>query len=399
MRRIYLDYAATTPLDSEVVKAMKPFLKKGTSGIFGNASSLHTRGQEASRAIDNARVVIAKACAAQQGEVIFAGSATEANNLMIRGALKAYFRNQDSCGRVPKIIVSSVEHPSILKTVEDLEKDGSAVIERVSVDKNGVVDVGALERALDQDTILVSVQWVNNEVGAIQPIEKIGNTIRTYKSTHSQDIYPLFHSDASQAAGLFDCNMTRAGLDAMTLSSHKIYGPKGVGALLFSQEAQRKNALVPLVTGGSQEGGFRAGTLNTAGIVGFGRAMERCVENREHDGVHLRMLQERLRKGLGILKEVEYYVEEELSSPHICAMFIPSLSQPVVACDIAGIEVSSGSACKQRKIEPSHTLVAMGYEMDRVTRSMRVSMGRMTTKKEIDEAIKRIILVVRSRIS
>lgn len=397
MKNIYLDYAATTPLDKKVYKAMKPYFSD-KEGFFGNPSSLHKNGQRALHAIDEARDTIAQTITAHHDDIIFTGSATEANNLIIRGTLKAYFRNHNSCKTIPEIIVSSIEHPSILETVKDIEKDGSAKIHYLSVTKEGVVDTKELRGKLNENTILVSVMWVNNETGVIQPISKIAKIVSDFKNSHPSTLpplYPIFHTDAVQAFQLFDLNVIKSGVDAMTLSAHKIYGPKGIGCLYLNSQRQLQDSsnkiLSPMITGGGQEQGIRSGTEHVAGIVGFAQAADLCQKNRKQEYERQRKLLEdffyQLKK---MIPDIEINGTLENRSPHILNLFIPRLDRPTITLDAAGLSVSTGSACAGRRVEPSRVLRAMGHHDERISRSVRMSIGRPTTKGELMLVAKRI---------
>ena len=308
MKSIYLDYAASTPIDPRVVAAMSPYFTE----IFANPNSLHRFGQEASRAVFVSRQTIARSLGADYKEIIFTGSATEANNLALRGSIKAIQKiqihsnnsngNSDILNR-PRIIVSVIEHESVLETCRDLEKEGVEVI-YISVNKEGIVDLKKLRSTLNDRTVLVSVMYANNEIGTIQPIDKISEIIRNFRESRIKNqesrkadskfiihnsLFPLFHTDAVQAFQYLDCNVKNLGVDLMTLSAHKIYGPKGIGALYVRDAIQKiqihsnnsngnsdisDRLLAPIITGGDQENGLRSGTENVSYIVGFAKAVE-----------------------------------------------------------------------------------------------------------------------------
>jgi len=398
MQSIYLDYASTTPLDKRVAKAMEPFLGK-SGDFFGNPSSLHHFGQKALAALDKARGTVARAITAYVDDIVFTASATEANNLVIRGALKAYYRARKTCRTIPKIIVSAIEHASVLETVRDLERDGAVRAVYLPVSREGIVDAQALVRALDRNTIVVSVMWVNNETGAIQPVAEISKIVRDFRlpaKRHTPSPYPLFHTDAAQAGLLCDLNVIASGVDAITLSSHKIYGPKGVGALYLNSDGRgdKTRVIAPLVTGGGHEQGLRSGTSNVASIVGFAQALELCVRERTQEYSRLSKLSldfyRVLRQSIG---GIEINGSLESRSPHILNLFFPHKDALGRTLDVAGIAVSSGAACAQRRVQPSHVLKAMGYNNEHIRASVRFSFGRFTTKKEVDETARRIIMV------
>ncbi|MCL5733365.1 MAG: cysteine desulfurase, partial [Patescibacteria group bacterium] len=264
MERIYLDYAASTPVHPDVLKVMEPYF----SQKFGNPGSLHYFGQEALKGVDEARDTISNIIGAESHQIFFTGSATEANNWALRGTLKKFLENHPATNKKPKIIVSAFEHESILETAADLKKNG-AEVEILKIKKDGFVDLAHLKSILDKQTILISVMYVNNEIGSIQPIKKISEIIKNFKKSSGAH-YPLFHTDAVQAFQFLDCNAEKLGVDLMSFSGQKIYGPKGIGCLYVKNRA----LIAPFVTGGSQEMGLRGGTLNVPAIAGFCKAAE-----------------------------------------------------------------------------------------------------------------------------
>ncbi len=396
MKNIYLDYAATTPVDKKVYKSMRPYFLKNKN-LFGNPNSVHIFGQKSITAIDKARIEIADIISANEKEIIFTGSATESNNLIIRGALKSYYNIYRNTARTPKIITSSIEHPSILETVKDIEKEGLARVVKLPVDITGRVDIKKLSEEIDEDTILVSIMWVNNETGTTQPIKEISEIIKKYRNKKSdKKIYPIFHTDAVQSVLYNSINVGDLGVDALTISSHKIYGPKGIGLIYVSKKIQEEFLLSPIITGGGQEFGLRSGTQNTPYIIGFAEALKICEEKREAERDRIKKLSEYFYKT--ILKNVEGSLlngSDSYRSPHIINIYIPKddISETL---SVQGIAVSSGSACSQRLIKPSHVLEAMGVNKDKIRRSIRISLGRMTKKSEVDYAIKEIIMVSNS---
>ena len=286
--KIYLDYAATTPVDPAVLRAMRPYF----SEKFGNAGSLHSFGQEAISALDVARETIAASIGADFREIIFAGSATEANNLAIRGVVDK-LKIINSKLQKPRIIVSAIEHESILETARDLEKKGVDVV-YLPVSKTGIVDLKKLATSLNKNTVLVSVMYANNEIGTVQPIKKIAEVIREFKKDHPI----LFHTDASQAFQFLDCSVAELGVDLMTISSHKIYGPKGAGALYIKGSNKKSTAndlsLIPQITGGGQEFGARSGTENIPAIVGFAKAAKLIARSRQVENKRIAELRDRI---------------------------------------------------------------------------------------------------------
>ena len=383
MKRIYFDYAASTPLRPEAEKAMKPYY----SARFGNPSSLHFFGQEGIAAIDRARETLAKLIGAAFREVIFAGSATEANNLVLRGVV----RGARGIIAKPRIVISAIEHESILETAKDLERDGAELV-IIPVDSHGVIDVRRLEQSLNERTVVVSVMYVNNEIGTVQPIQKIAHIISKFKKGTQ---YPLFHTDAVQAFNYFDCNVMELGVDMMTLSGHKIGGPKGVGALYVKHiESANKKILTPILTGGGQEFGLRSGTENVAGIVGFAEAAVRVAKERKKERTRLLSLKTYFWKEIKkTFPDVSIYGMDEKrfgdASPHIVNISLRNmpLDDLIVRLDVIGISVSSGSACASRVATHSHVLSAL---FENASRGVRFSFGRGTTRTEISEAVKRI---------
>lgn len=410
MKPIYLDYASSTPLDERVLKTLVSFYEKN----FGNPNSLHFFGQKSLAFLDEARARIAKILLANQREIIFTSSASEANNLVLRGILKAYFRNllhfkKINCPReekffqAPKVILSSIEHPSLLETAKDLEKDGALRVVYLPVNREGIIDLKTLEKELDSETILVSVMWVNNEVGSLEPISQIARLIKDFKEEKKSqkisspfNLYPLFHTDASQALNYFDLNVLKSGVDLMTLSSHKIYGPIGIACLYVKSFLQESPSLIaPLVTGGDQEFGLRAGTENVASAWAFAQAVEIAASLREKEYQRIWDLAlyffQLLKSQLPLIETNSPLGQKDKWSPHILNLFLPYKENLVQALDLMGIAVSSTSACSQRLEKPSYVLKALGFDETRAKRSLRFSFGRPTTKKELELAAKRII--------
>jgi cysteine desulfurase len=400
MKRIYLDYAATTPVDPAVARAMGPYF----SAKFGNPGSLHSFGQEAIAAIDRSRETIARSIGAEFREIIFTSSATEANNLALRGAVRAALKKDEkagSAGRNPRIIISAIEHESILETARDLEREGIEVI-YLAVDRHGAVNLADLKRSLNDRTVLVSIMYANNEIGTIQPIAEIAKIIHE----HSPKI--LFHVDAVQAFQLLDCNVQDLGVDAMTISSHKMYGPKGVGALYIrgNAGANTKKNIAPIISGGGQEFGLRSGTENVPAIVGFAKAVELADAARKKESKRIAALRRELWKGIKkIYPKAEINGGEGSSSeghnattlPNILNIYFPNHAAQdlLTRFDLAGLAVSSGSACRSRAMESSYVIEALGYTRDRAKSSIRFSFGRGTTKGEIAATLKLFSKIVR----
>jgi cysteine desulfurase len=407
-KHIYLDYAATTPVDPAVFDAMLPYLSTITNnpstGLFGNPGSLHSYGQQASGAVFIARQMIAKELNCHYSEVVFTGSATEANNLALRGALKAYGLQLTADGQKKgrsRIIISAIEHESVLATAKDLEKDGVEVVV-IPVSKDGVVDLKKLKAALNERTVLVSVMYANNEIGTIQPITEIAKIIRDFRASSAIGNkplairYPLLHTDAVQAFQYLECDVQELGVDLLTLSAHKIYGPKGIGALCVRSQPVSKLSttnypLSTILTGGGQESGLRSGTENVPCIVGFAKAVGLAVMDREDEAVRVTKLRDQAWvciKKLFPKAVLNGSIHGRL--PNNLNFHLPGVlgEQLLVALDMQGVAVSSGSACTARSTNPSHVVLALGYDEKRAKNSVRISLGRMTTKKEITDFLK-----------
>ncbi|MDP2855549.1 MAG: cysteine desulfurase family protein [bacterium] len=377
-KRIYLDYAASTPLDPRVEKVFVQNLK-----LFGNPGSLHSFGQEALAIIDEARLKIANFFGAHSEDVIFTGSATETNNLALSGIVK-FFRQQKKLENL-HIISSQIEHDSVLKTLKDLEAEGVAVT-YLPVSSDGRVRVQDVSSFLKRETVLVSIMAVNNETGVIQPIEDIGRIIRNFRRVNNS-IFPLFHTDAVQAIQSLDCQLDHLGVDMLTLSGHKIYSPKGVAGLIL----KRGTPLAPIILGGGQEGNRRSGTENAAAITALAEAINLIRENKKEETNRL----EKLRKKFieGIMKSWPKAILNSGASktvPHIINVRFPGQKSDelLVQLDLAGVAISAGSACSARALEPSRVLLAMGLSDDQTRASVRFSLGRFTTEKEIEEVLK-----------
>jgi cysteine desulfurase len=362
--KIYLDYAATTPLDPRVLKAMEPYFSKK----FGNTMSLHSFGQEAKTALEESREIVADLMGAKPSEVIFTSSATESNNLALKGVA---FANRKKGNH---IIISSIEHSCIMESAKWLEKQGFEIT-RLKVDKYGLVDPEDVKKAIKKETILVSIMHANNEIGTIEPIEEIG------KICKERGVY--FHTDAAQSFGKIPINVNKMNIDLMTVSSHKMYGPKGVGAL-FVREGVK---IEPILHGGGHEMGLRSSTVNVAGIVGFAKACEIAKKEMEKEAKKLTKLRDKLIKG----------VLEKIPGSHLNGH--PTKRLPnnanfwfegvegesiVIQLDLLGIAASTGSACSTEKLEPSHVLLAIGLRPEQAHGSLRLSLGRWTTEKDID---------------
>jgi len=366
-KRIYMDHNATTPLREEVLEAMLPYLRDE----FGNASSLHAFGIRARRAVETAREQVAAALGAQPREIIFTGCGTEADNQAIKGVAFANRSKGDH------IITSRVEHKAVLETCEYLEKQGFRVT-YLPVDGYGLVSPDDVAQAITDRTILVSVMFANNEVGTIQPIAEIAQVCR------EQGVY--FHTDAVQAVGKLPIDVRQLGIDLLSLSAHKFYGPKGVGALYV-----RKGVRIdPLLHGGHQEWGLRAATENVAGIVGLGRALELRLTEMEAEAQRLTALRERLYQG--IVARIDHVYLNGHPTRRLPGTLSVSFDYIegegiIMGLDLEGIAVSSGSACTSATLEPSHVLLAMGVHPATAQGSIRFSLGRGNTEEDVDTVL------------
>lgn len=369
--------------------------------------------------MDGAREKIAELLGAGFREIIFTASATEANNLALRGTLKAIMQNAkvksqnynskhksklaqqgadplsfDFCDLSfrPRILVSAIEHESILETARDLERSGIEAV-YLPVDKSGKVSLNKLKQALNERTILISVMYANNELGAVQPIAEISNIVRNFKKLKLQNPnskYPLVHTDAVQAFQYLDCDVNRLGIDMMTLSGHKIYGPKGIGIIYVRNPLLTTNCLLPIITGGGQEFGLRSGTENVPFIVGMAEAIELAAKARKKEAKRISCLRDYLLRGLKkIYPKVEVNGSPDL--PNILNLYFPDYpaNELVTRLDIMGIAVGTGSACASRTPEASHVLRALGFSEMRAKRSIRISLGRPVSKTQIDIFLKR----------
>jgi cysteine desulfurase len=368
---IYLDHAATTPIDPRVKEVMLPYLDK----YFGNPSSIHQFGREVRQGIDQARSQIAHALSTDPGQIIFTSGGTEADNLALMG-VAAWFKEHGK----NHIITSQIEHHAVLDTCKFLERIGFEVT-YLPVDHTGLVDLEELKKAWNERTALISIMYGNNEVGTIQPIREIGEYARA-KGV-------LFHIDAVQAFGLEELNLSELPVDLVTISSHKIYGPKGVGALYIGKDVP----LVPRMFGGTQERRRRAGTENVVGIIGFGKAAELAVLEREENRQHVAQLRETMLTELKN-KKVNFVFNghPSLSLPHICNLSFPGIDTETMLMnlDIEGVACASGSACTSGTLEVSHVLQAM-HLPDDVTRSaIRFSFGKGNTVEEVKQTTEKI---------
>src|SRR5439155_2284142 len=375
MDRVYLDHAATTPVDPEVAEAMSRVLHD----THGNPSSIYAEGRAARAAVDRARDEVAAAIEAEPSEIVFTSGGTEADNLALRGALKARRDERDG------LITTAIEHHAVIDTARDLERYAHVRLTVVSVDRAGVVDTAAIRDALDDRTSLVSVMHANNEIGTIEPIADIGVLCRDRGVT--------FHSDAVQTVGALEIDVRDMPVDLMSINAHKFYGPKGVGALYV----RRGTRVATMQTGGGQEKGRRTGTENVAGIVGLGVALRIACERRATESPRQAELRDRLIAG--VRERVPDAVlnghpTERL--PNNASFCIPGAEGEalIVALDLEGFAVSSGSACTSGETEPSQVLLALGIDRELAKGSLRVTVGRSTTAADVDRFVDALAGVV-----
>ena len=373
---IYMDYHATTPVDPRVVDAMLPYFHEK----FGNAASRnHSFGWAAEEAVENARAQIAKLINATPKEIIFTSGATESNNLALKGAAEMYREKGNH------IITQVTEHKAVLDTCKRLEKYGYEVT-YLPVAKDGRIDLDDLRRAITSKTILITIMYANNEIGVVQPIQEIG------KIAKEKGI--LFHTDGVQAAGKIPVDVQKDNLDMISLTAHKIYGPKGCGALYV----RRRNPRVQLsaqIDGGGHERGMRSGTLNVPGIVGFGKAAELCQLEMAEESARLRGLRDRLKDAI-FAKLDEVYINGSMTHrlPHNINISFAFVEGESLLMGINDVAVSSGSACTSATLEPSYVLKALGVGEDLAHTSIRFGLGRFNTQEEVDYVTSRVIEVV-----
>ena len=367
MRRVYLDNNATTPLAPEVFEALKPYLLED----YGNASSIHWLGQRAKAAVEKAREQVARLINARPSEVVFTSGGTESDNAALFGIVQA------ARSEAKHVVTTALEHHAVLNTCQALEKRGVSVT-YVRVGPGGVVDPDDVERALRPETVLISVMHANNELGTIQPLEEIGRIAR------ERDIY--FHSDAVQSVGKIPVDVEKLGVDLLSLSAHKLHGPKGVGALYI-----RKGTLLrPLLYGGHHERDRRPGTENTPGIVGLGKAAEMAREHLAEEATRVGALRDRLEEGVLArvpLRAVNGDRARRLPTTTNIRFDYIEGEGFVIAMDLRGIACSTGAACSSGSLEPSHVLSAIGLSPEQARSSIRFSLGRHNTSEDIDTTL------------
>jgi cysteine desulfurase len=377
MKRIYLDNAATTPVDEEVVREMVPVFTEN----YGNPSSIYKEGRDAKKLVEENRAKVADALGAQPNEIFFTGSGTEADNWALKGAARR------SKKRGSHIITSAVEHHAILHTAQQLEKEGFDVT-YLPVDEYGKVSPEDLKKALRDDTILVSIMMANNEVGTIEPIKEMVEIVKEHNPR------TLFHTDAVQAFGNIPVDVKDLGVDLLSVSGHKIYGPKGIGALYIKKGTPVENIL----QGGAQEKNRRPGTENTASIAGFGKAAEIAKEKLPEHTEHMQKLRDKLIKGvLETVPKSELTGHPEDRLPGNASFIFDYIEGEgiLLSLDLAGIAGSSGSACTSGSLDPSHVLLALGLPAGRAHGSLRLTLGRDTTEEDIDYVIEQLGPIVK----
>jgi len=374
---IYMDYQATTPVDKRVLEAMMPYFMEK----FGNAASRnHSYGWEAEKAIDEARELIAQAIAAAAREIIFTSGATESNNIALKGIAEMYASRGDH------IITVKTEHPAILDTAARLERQGKRVT-YLPVQKDGIIDLDKLRRAITDKTILISIMAVNNEIGVIQPMAEIGKIAREHGV--------IFHTDATQALGKIPLDVNSMNIDLMSFSGHKIYGPKGIGGLYVRRRNPRIRC-APLLDGGGHERGMRSGTLNVPGIVGFGKAVALAMEEMDSETVRLTGLREKLKNTImSQLDEVYLNGHPEKRIPGNLNISFAYVEGESLLMEMDDVALSSGSACTSATLDASHVLNALGVDDELAHSSIRFGMGRFTTEEEIDYVGTKIVRAVK----
>jgi cysteine desulfurase len=387
IRRVYLDHNATTPVEPSVLEAILPYL----AGEFGNAASIHTFGQRARAAVETAREQVAGLIGARPQEIVFTSGGTEADNHAIFGAVGALASSRAgesrntvedlerpfSVAHLKHIITSSIEHEAVLNTCQELERQGVAVT-YLPVDRDGLVSPGQLRQAIRKETVLITVMHANNELGTAQPLEEIG------RIAEEADIY--FHTDAVQSAGKLPIDVNAMRLDLLSLSGHKFYAPKGIGALYIRGGTR----LQQLLYGGHHQRGFRPGTENVAGIVGLGKAAELARKSLAEDAARVSALRDQLEQGL--LSRVPHSHANGANAPrtpNTANIVFPGIEGEalVIALDLKGLACSTGAACSSGAVEPSHVLTAIGLTPDEARASLRFSLGRHTTAADIQFAL------------
>ncbi len=382
MRRVYLDHSATTPVDERIVAAMLPFLTEK----FGNASSVHSFGQEARAAVDKARRQIASLIHARANEIVFTSGGTESNNLGIRGLCEANQAN----GR--HLITSAIEHPSVRGVIDQLEKEGWEIT-RLPVYDDGILRIDDMRAAIRQETILISVMLANNEIGTIQPIDEIGMLVRERREHGRRHLW--FHTDAVQAAGRLAIDVESLGCDLLTLSAHKMYAPKGVGALYV----RRGVRLFPQQVGGHQERERRAGTESVANIVAFGSAAELAQKEMLDRNEHTQRLRDQFERNVETqIGEIVFNGNRDARLPHVSNISFRFIEGEglLIHLDMQGVAVSTGSACSSGTLEPSPVIRALGRNEELARGAIRFSFGKDNDDADVDYVVNALSKAVES---
>ncbi|MCX6701753.1 MAG: cysteine desulfurase family protein [Candidatus Zambryskibacteria bacterium] len=381
---IYLDYAATTPIDSAVLKLMNDVCLS----FYANPTSLHEPGRLAKKRIEEARTLVANILEVKSSEIIFPGSGTEADNLALFGI--AHANKHFHFGK--HIIISTIEHKAILESAERLKKEGFE-ISYAPVDKDGILDINKFKKLLREDTILVSIIYANNEIGTIQPMKEIAKIIKNFRSSHSGTNYPLFHTDACQAAGALNISIKELGVDLMTINGSKIYGPKGVGCLFIKKGIK----IEPQIVGGGQEWGQRAGTESISLIIGLAEALKIAVGKQEKENVRLLKLRDYL------IDKIEKNISYIFLNGHRTKRLPNNINFSftgiegealVLYLDNAKIYCSTGSACSSLDLLPSHVLLSIGLTPELAHGSLRITLGRDTKMSDLDILVNQLVKII-----
>ncbi|EKE18666.1 MAG: hypothetical protein ACD_9C00266G0005 [uncultured bacterium] len=389
MKKIYLDYAATTPVDKKVLKAMIPYF----SDVFGNAMSVHGFGQDALEAVDDARAKTAKFFNCSSSEIIFTSGATESNNLSVKGILRSFYSIPRKESEKPHMITTKFEHHCVLDACKFAQKEGQAEVTFISPDHEGLISADEIKSAIKPNTVLISVMYVNNEIGTVQPIEDIGKMLKQINEERTEKKMPriIFHTDATQAVNYFDCDVNKLRVDLLSMSAHKIYGPKGVGLLYV----RKGTAIKRIQDGGDQEYKMRAGTHNVPGIIGLGAAIS-MINHSDYE--QIQELRDYLIKR--VLKEIpKSYLNgsKKFRSPNNANFRFDDVEGEglILSLDLDGIAASTGSACSSGALDPSHVLLSLGLKHEQAHGSLRLTIGKYTTKEELDIVIDKIKEIVK----
>ena len=385
IKEIYFDNSATTKVDDQVIEAMLPFMQE----TYGNANALHSFGQIALEAVEESREKISKFFNCDNQEIIFTSGATESNNIAIQGVANELLKKDKDI----HIITSRIEHPAVLEVVKKLGKNKKVSFDLVDVDKDGIVRLDKLKSLIKDNTVMVSIMYANNEVGTIQPIKEISEMLKESLAGRSNKDFPLLlHVDAVQAINYLDCNVVELGIDLLSFSGHKIYGPKGIGGLYVKGGIKINN----IIQGGHQEFNIRPGTLNVPGIVGLGKAIELIAQNRNKDFQKIKKIKDKLTAEIEKIEDTRFNGDYERQLPNILNISFKKAEGEslLMMLDMAGISISTGSACSSGSLEPSHVLTAMGVSPEWAHGSLRISLGRFNSESEIPSFVASLIATV-----